>query len=101
MNLEAARTPLAVMTLGQVIILILILILILHYYSGAAEAAVVQRDLQHWAHPQLHGEGGLRPAAADEGGNQGLVAAAGACLPGLGAGGLGGCRGGRYRRRRI
>ena len=101
MNLEAARTPLAVMTLGQVIILILILILILHYYSGAAEAAAVQHDLQLWAHPQLHGGGGLRPAAADEGGNQGLAAAAGACLPGLGAGGLGGWRGGGYRRRRI
>ena len=63
-NLEAARILLAEMTLRQVIILILVLIL--HYYSGAAETAVVQRDLQHWAHPQIHGEGGLRPAAADE-----------------------------------
>ena len=63
-NLEAARILLAEMTLRQVIILIMVLIL--HYYSGAAETAVVQRDLQHWAHPQIHGEGGLRPAAADE-----------------------------------
>ena len=71
----------------------MIMILIVHYYSGAAEAAVVHRDIQHWAHPQLHGEGGLRPAAEDQGGNQGLVAASGGCLPGLGAGGLGGFQG--------